>query len=54
MLTGTINFKGKTLTDVELAIKEALKCISNDNTTGMDSNEDGEFDFEIFGEEESS
>lgn len=52
MLKGTINFEGKTTSDVELAIEEALKRIKSGNTSGFDSNDSGEFNFQISGEEE--
>lgn len=52
MLTGTITFTGKTLGDLEMAINEAKRLISDGNTCGANSNEDGEFSFNITGEEE--
>ena len=52
MLKGTINFEGKTGTDVELAIEEALKRIKAGSRGGSDSNEEGNFEFDISGEEE--
>lgn len=52
MLKGTINFEGKSYSDIEFAIEEALRVIKNGNRSGMDSNESGEFDFVITGEEE--
>lgn len=51
MLTGTISFTGRTLSDVRLAIEEALARIDNEFWSGHDSNEDGSFTFEIEGEE---
>lgn len=53
MLKGTISFEGKTQSDVEMAIEEALKRIKSGAYSGFDSNDDGEFDFSISGEEES-
>ena len=52
MLTGIININGNSLRDLELAIDEAKRLISKGMTNGADSNEDGNFDFEITGEEE--
>lgn len=53
MLSGKIEFKDcKTLGDVELAIEEATGRILNGFTSGMDSNEDGSFTFEVDGDEE--
>ena len=52
MLKGTINFEGKTLGDVEDAINEALRVIGEGNRMGMNSNDDGEFSFNITGEDE--
>ncbi len=52
MLTGSITFEGKTQTDIENAVEEALRLIKNGNYSGTNSNEDGEFSFEVSGEEE--
>jgi len=52
MLTGTINFTGRTLDDCEQAIDEAKKRIMDTFTSGMGSNEDNSFNFEIDGVEE--
>ena len=46
-LLGTITFEGKTYSDVEMAIEEALRRIKEGYSIGADSNEDGEFTFEI-------
>lgn len=54
MLKGTITFEGKTNEDIELAIEEALRVIKNGNSSGFNSNEDGEFSFQILGEEEDT
>lgn len=52
MLSGKIEFTGKTMSDVEAAVEEALERIKNENTSGFDRNEDGSFTFEVDGEEE--
>lgn len=52
MLKGSITFEGKTDSDIELAIEEALKRIKNGNTFGFDSNDEGSFTFQITGKEE--
>lgn len=52
MLILTINIEGKTLSDLEIAIDEVKKHISNGCVSGMDSNNDGEFNFQITGDEE--
>lgn len=52
MLTGNISFKGKTDSDVEMAIEEALNRIKAGNRSGFDSNDSGEFSFNITGSEE--
>lgn len=53
MISGKIEFTGKTIGDVVLAITEATSRIELDFTSGMDSNDDGSFTFEIEGEEET-
>lgn len=53
MLKGKIEFEGKTMSDVEFAIEEALGRIRDGNTTGFDRNEDGNFSFDVEGEDES-
>ncbi len=52
MLNGTINVEGKTISDIELALEEALKRIKAGNTSGFDGNDEGSFEFQISGEEE--
>ena len=52
MLKGKIEFEGKTLSDVELAINEAKKKIMQTFTSGFDTNDDGNYSFEIEGAEE--
>ncbi len=54
MRTAIINAEGKTDHDIELAIEEALKRIKAGNSSGMDSNNSGSFDFQITGDEEES
>lgn len=54
MLTGKIEFTGKTLSDVTMAIEEAAQRIENGFTSGFDSNSDGSFNFDVDGEEEAS
>lgn len=54
MLHLQITIEGKSITDLELAIDEAKKRISKGNREGFDSNEDGEFSFEVSGKEEPS
>jgi hypothetical protein len=38
---------GDTLSDVEFAVEEALKRIRDECTSGMDSNDSGDFYFEV-------
>lgn len=52
MLTGKIEFTGKTLSDVQYAIEEATRRIMGEMTSGADRNEDGSFNFEVDGAEE--
>lgn len=52
MLKCTINAEGKTDFDIQCALEEALRLIKAGNFSGMNSNDDGEFDFQITGEEE--
>ena len=54
MLSITINAEGKTDSDIEIAVEEALRNIKAGNRSGMNSNDSGRFDFEISGEEELS
>ena len=49
MLKGKIEFEGKTYSDVEIAIDEAKKKILQTFTSGFDSNDDGNYSFEIEG-----
>ena len=49
MLKEKIEFEGKTYSDVEIAIDEAKKKILQTFTSGFDSNDDGNFSFEIEG-----
>ena len=53
MLTGNITFTGRTPADVQDAIREALTRIEDDNTSGMDRNEDGSFIFTVDGTDET-
>lgn len=48
----TIKVTGKTDSDVEDAVREALKRLLQGNVFGMDRNESGSFQFEVTGEEE--
>lgn len=52
MLTGQINFEGKTLTDVERAIQEALNRINQGTKWGFDENDSGSFNYRVRGEED--
>ena len=52
MLKGEIKFEGKTYSDVFGAIDEAKKKILSTYTSGFDGNDDGNYSFEIEGEEE--
>ena len=52
MLKGKIEFEGKTYSDVEMAIYEAKKKILQTYTSGFDESDDGNYSFEIEGEEE--
>ena len=51
MVKGKIEFEGKTYSDVEIAIDEAKKKILQTFTSGFDTNDDGNYSFEIDGEE---
>lgn len=54
MISGTITFQGKSTQDACDAIREALRLIENDFTTGSwYKNENGGFAFNLEGEEES-
>lgn len=52
-LNATIEATGKTQSDLEMALEEALNRIRAGNTQGHDKNEDGSFYFNIEGEEEA-
>lgn len=52
MLTITITATGKTSDDLELAIGEVTRLLSEGNTSGFNRNETGSFTFDISGEEE--
>ena len=47
-----INIEGKSDSDLEIALEEVLRVIKNGNMSGMDSNDSGEFNFQISGDEE--
>ena len=47
MMQATIKAEGKTLSDLEDAIKEALRRIEQGNVSGYDGNTDGHFFFEV-------
>lgn len=47
MLKGTINFRGKTESDLLAAIDEARRLVEDGNTSGWNSNDDGSFTFHI-------
>jgi hypothetical protein len=53
MLTGKIEFTGKTSGDVEQALLEALTRIKAGNTSGFDRNSDASFSFTVDGEEDA-
>lgn len=42
-----ISITGKTTSDLESSIREVLRLISNGNTSGFDSNESGQYTFEV-------
>ena len=50
MKTFEITVSGKTLTDVIYAIEEAKRVIEMENTSGFNSNDDGEYSFDSSGE----
>jgi len=52
VLTGTIEFNGQSLSDVELAIDEAKRRILDEFRSGHDRNESGSFSFSVEGEAE--
>lgn len=54
MLKGKIEFEGETYSDVELAIDEAKRKILQTFRSGFDANDEGNYSFEIEGEEEQS
>ena len=47
MLSGKIEFTGRTVADCILAIEEAASRIDSEFTSGGDRNEDGSFSFEL-------
>lgn len=53
MLKAIITCKGQTLSDLMLAIEEATKRIETGCVTGSDSNDTGNFDFIVSGNDES-
>ncbi|MFK4136752.1 hypothetical protein ACI2KR_31465 [Pseudomonas luteola] len=52
-LQTVIKASGKTIDDLEMALKEALKRINEGYTSGCDKNEDGNFSFTVEGFDES-
>lgn len=44
--------EGKTLNDLLMAIDEMRSRVSQEYTSGFDKNEDGNFSFDVSGEEE--
>jgi hypothetical protein len=44
--------EGRTAEDLVLALQEMIRLIEGGFTSGMNSNEDGKFGFEVNGEEE--
>ena len=52
MLTLIMNIEGKTYSDLRYAIDEVKKAIDNEYRGGSNDNEDGNYNFDITGEEE--
>lgn len=52
MLDVTITLHGKTQYDLELAAEEVKRLLSEGYLSGMNSNDDGEFYFDVTGESE--
>ncbi len=53
MLNVTIKAKGKTWSDLTLAIEEVLHKLREEYLSGMDSNDDGSYSFNVKGQEEA-
>ncbi|NHQ86784.1 hypothetical protein HA050_11710 [Iodobacter sp. HSC-16F04] len=49
-----ISITGKTTSDLENSIREVLRLISNGNTSGFDSNELGQYTFEVESQTETN
>src|SRR5665213_2955643 len=52
MLTLTVKIEGKTDGDIAIALDEVSRLVSDGMRGGGNSNESGQFDFDIVGEEE--
>lgn len=48
-ITGTVEFTGATVSDVEDALEAALDSIRQGNTSGFDRNETGSYSFQLSG-----
>ncbi len=54
MLTLTIEITGKTYGDLHSALEVVTKQISEEYRAGFDSNDDGNYSYNVSGEEEES
>lgn len=54
MLTLKIEIKGKTDSDLEIALDEVARSVARGNTSGADSNDTGRYSFAISGEAEET
>ena len=52
MLNLTVNVEGKTSGDLELALQEIVRLVSEGYLSGGDGNDTGDYHFDILGEEE--
>lgn len=48
----SITISGRTISDLEYAIDEVKRLVSQGYMSGFDSNDDGEYSFQLTGEEE--
>lgn len=52
MLELTITITGKSTSDLEFALEEVTRKVSEGYLSGMDSNDEGDYSFKVTGEEE--
>lgn len=53
MLNLMLRASGKTLSDIVFAVETAVAQIADDFTSGFNSNDDGDYEFTLDGEEEA-